>query len=108
MKEKALGQELDKLRDQIENLERALKDKPDYGLGEGDPAVTRWEMNLALLTEWRERAERLEEAVDRADEGQYGVCRSCGEPIHPDRLRVLPGTTLCVRCAQELERTPTG
>jgi RNA polymerase-binding transcription factor DksA len=105
-KTRALQQELDELQEQITKLELALEFKPDYGLGVGDPAITRWEMNLALLGQCRERAEKLERALDRANQGQYGVCRHCGEPIHPDRLKVLPGTTVCVRCAYTAEREP--
>lgn len=96
-----LQQELDRLNEQIAKLEQALEEKPDYGLGEGDPAITRWEMNLALLKQCQERADKLGRALKRADQGQYGVCRYCGEPIHPDRLKVLPGTTMCIRCARE-------
>jgi DnaK suppressor protein len=105
-KAEALQRELDELQEQIARLELALEEKPDYGLGEGDPAITRWEMNLALLGQCQERAEKLERALGRANQGQYGVCRHCGEYIHPDRLEVLPGTTVCIRCAQAKEREP--
>jgi RNA polymerase-binding transcription factor DksA len=100
---KFLEREREKLRDQIAKLEAALEEKPDYGLGEGDPAITRWEMNLALLAQLRERSARLDGALARADKGGYGVCKRCGEPIHPDRLKVLPGTRMCVRCARMRE-----
>ena len=95
-----LQEELDKLRDQIAKLELALEEKPDYGLGQGDPATTRWEINLALLEQSRERAAELEQALSRADRGEYGICQECGDPIHPDRLAVLPGTEVCIRCAK--------
>ena len=95
-----LRQELDRLRDQIAKLEGALVDKPDYGIGEGDPAIAEWEMNLALLEQSRDRAAELERALSQAQSGEYGICQECGEPIHPDRLEVLPGTTVCIRCAR--------
>jgi hypothetical protein len=44
-----LQRELDEVASQIAALERATASKPDYGLGEGDPAITRWEMDQALL-----------------------------------------------------------
>jgi DnaK suppressor protein len=96
----ALQEELDKLRDQIAKLELALEDRPDNGPGQGDPAATRWEINLALLEQSRKRANEIEQALSRAKRGEYGICRECGEPIHPDRLEVLPGTKVCIRCAR--------
>jgi RNA polymerase-binding transcription factor DksA len=102
---RTLQEELDRLRDQITKLGLALEEKPDYGLGQGDPATTRWEINLALLEQSRERAAQLEQALSRVDRGEYGICRKCGESIHPDRLAVLPGTKLCIRCARAGEST---
>jgi DnaK suppressor protein len=60
----------------------------------------RWELNRALLEQSRERATSLEEALARASQGTYGICEQCGNPIHPDRLAVLPGVRVCIRCAQ--------
>ena len=97
---RTLQQELDRLQDQIAKLKLALKEKPDYGLGQGDPTTTRWEINLALLEQSKERAAELEQALFRADRREYGICQECGEPIHPDRLAVLPGTKVCIRCAR--------
>lgn len=99
-KVQGLRQELDRLRDQIAKFESALEDKPDYGIGEGDPAIAEWEMNLAMLEQSKDRVAELERALSQAKNGEYGICQECGEPIHPDRLEVLPGTTLCIRCAR--------
>jgi RNA polymerase-binding protein DksA len=38
-------------------------------------------------------------ALARMDAGTYGVCRRCGEPIAPARLRALPTALDCVDCA---------
>lgn len=45
--------------------------------------------------------ERVREAIARIDKGEYGVCELCGEPIKPERLRVLPYTSMCVKCASQ-------
>jgi RNA polymerase-binding transcription factor DksA len=97
----ALHEQLERVRDQIAHLESALEQRPDYGLGEGDPAITDWQMNLALLRELRDRAFSLERALERTNEGSYGLCEQCGQPIHPDRLAVLPGARICICCARE-------
>jgi RNA polymerase-binding transcription factor DksA len=101
-----LKEEREKLQDQIVRLERALEQKPDYGIGEGDPGITRWELNLALLEQHRERLAKLDSALSNAKQGEYGTCERCGESIHPDRLAVLPGATMCVCCAKEREQAP--
>ena len=95
--------ELLRTREQIVRLEKALEDKPDYGLGEGDPAIVRWELNQALLQQSRERVANLEEAISRLEQGTYGFCERCSGPIHPDRLTVLPDVRLCIRCARDGE-----
>ena len=97
---RVLEAQLDSLRTQIAKLEDALEDKPDYGLGEGDPAITQWEMNYALLERFRGRRERVKQALSRAEGGTYGVCIQCGQEIHPDRLAVLPDAQLCIQCAR--------
>jgi RNA polymerase-binding transcription factor DksA len=99
-----LQEELDKLRDQIAKLELALDERPDNGPGQGDPAATRWEINRALLEQSRTRAVEIEQALARSERGEYGICQECGDPIHPDRLEVLPGTKLCIGCARAGKR----
>ena len=47
---------------------------------------------------------RVEAALRRIDAGDYGKCLECGETIHPGRLSVDPTTTLCIECAEALER----
>ena len=96
----AVQEELARTEAHIAALEASLEQKPDYGLREGDPAIVRWELNRALLQQGRERAADLEQALSRLRQGTYGVCEQCGDPIHSDRLAVLPGTRLCIRCAQ--------
>lgn len=102
---KELEHELEQLRSKIAALEAALQEKPDYGIGEGDPAVTSWELDHALLQDFKERQASLEQAVQRLDRGTYGACEQCGNPIHPDRLAILPDTKMCIRCAQAKART---
>lgn len=38
-------------------------------------------------------------ALARIEDGTYGVCGTCGEPIAQARLDVLPATPFCARCA---------
>jgi len=49
------------------------------------------------------RLRRLAEALERSERGELHVCARCGGSIAAPRLRALPGTTLCSRCAREVE-----
>jgi RNA polymerase-binding transcription factor DksA len=96
----ALRQELEKVQRQIAALERSIDFEPDFGLGEGDPTITRREVDRALLERLKIRAESLGRAIAGVGKGTHGICNRCGSTIHPDRLAILPGTRVCARCAQ--------
>ena len=44
----------------------------------------------------------VEEAVMRVQEGTYGICQECDEPISAKRLQALPWAKFCVRCQEML------
>jgi DnaK suppressor protein len=44
----------------------------------------------------------IEEALNRLDSGDYGICLSCEEPIPPKRLRALSWARYCVKCQEAL------
>lgn len=44
----------------------------------------------------------VNEALDRIEAGDYGVCHRCEEPISPRRLEVLPWAKYCVRCQERI------
>jgi DnaK suppressor protein len=50
-------------------------------------------------------AAKVERALEKIDEGTYGRCDSCGQPIAPRRLEAVPESTLCVQCAGAARRT---
>jgi DnaK suppressor protein len=45
---------------------------------------------------------KIDAALHRLDEGDYGYCDECGEEIPDDRLAVDPAASLCVKCAKQL------
>jgi DnaK suppressor protein len=51
-----------------------------------------------------ERVKRLSAALDRMNEGEYGTCVECDEPISQARLDAMPEVQTCVRCQERLER----
>jgi DnaK suppressor protein len=96
-----LQQELQETVAEIARLEERLEGKGDYGLGKGDPSIYEWEMCLALKQRAENKARSLEVALRKTEEGDYGFCEVCGEPIDPARLAILPHTKRCINCAQK-------
>ena len=47
---------------------------------------------------------KITAALARIDNGEYGLCRSCEEPIHQNRLEIDPTTLLCIQCANKAEQ----
>jgi RNA polymerase-binding transcription factor DksA len=97
-----LHSELAEAREELARLEKKLENRPDFGLGEGSPEIYEWEMNLALRERALAKIASVEDALESLDEGSYGTCERCGEKIEPERLEILPNTTLCVKCAQKV------
>jgi len=62
------------------------------------------ETNLSLLGPKRQELEAIEEALNRLEEGGYGLCDNCGQPIEPRRLEIMPETPLCRNCMSLREK----
>jgi len=58
---------------------------------------------LSFIQRLEEKVEQLDRAIQMVEEDRYGVCEICGDDIPPERLEIVPETTLCVRCAQQQE-----
>jgi len=53
----------------------------------------------ALAGNLRESLSDVEDALAKLDNGTFGTCESCGQPISPDRLEAKPAAKLCMVCA---------
>lgn len=42
---------------------------------------------------------KIKSALSRIDNGEYGICQVCGEPISMERLKVIPHSNMCIKCA---------
>lgn len=49
--------------------------------------------------------QRIGNALQRIEDGNYGNCLSCGQPIMENRLEVDPAALLCIDCAKEAEQS---
>jgi DnaK suppressor protein len=66
----------------------------------GDQATAEIDRNFMLRLRGRERKllKKIEEAIDRIDQGIFGICDKCGLEIDIRRLEARPVTTMCIEC----------
>ncbi len=88
----------------LEQLEKRLQQKAEYGPGKGDPAIYEWEFTLALREQAKAKVETIRRALQKSEEGTYGICERCGAPINPERLEIVPLARLCIKCARADQR----
>ena len=74
-----------------------------------DDAVQSYEHQLMMgLGEKEfEKLRLVEEAIEKLDEGQYGICLECEELISEERLTVIPFASYCVDCLRIIEKKNT-
>jgi DnaK suppressor protein len=62
------------------------------------------EIDYTLEENEEELLAAIDAALARIEDGTYGACRRCGQPIADERLRALPYATLCIDCKRKDER----
>ena len=73
---------------------------------EMDLASTEYMQSFTFRLRGRERffLQKIEKALKKIAEGEFGVCEDCEEPIGVKRLEARPETELCIRCKEDEER----
>lgn len=100
-----LEEEKAKLEADIEHLSN-IKYRPIVSgnhLAESGTAAYDQASNQALLKQLRHRLQRVERALAKFDNGTYGYCENCGQPIDFARLKALPDARFCLQCQRERE-----
>ncbi|MET7709961.1 TraR/DksA C4-type zinc finger protein [Micromonospora sp. NPDC005413] len=108
----AIRQELLRLREQTEAQVTALdgdlrslfeasrsSNADDEHDPEGSTIAFERAQLTAVLDAARRRLAELDVALQRVDDGTYGVCERCSRPIPPERLVARPSARTCVACA---------
>ncbi len=96
-------------RDLMEEVDRTMNHMKDEAANPPDPndrATLESEFALELRTRDRERKliRKIEEAIQRIEDGSYGYCLETGEPIGVKRLEARPVATLCIEAQERRER----
>lgn len=89
---------------EIEHLRRAISAEVDPTEEEADPEIIEREKTLALLHTLERKLDEIDSALRAAEEGTYGICEVCGQPIDPARLEIMPEARMCVPCKAATER----
>ena len=100
-----LRQKLDDLLSEAERTVAGMTDSKDNFPDPTDRAALESDRNFILRIRDRERKliSKIQAALERIEDGSYGICESCGEEIGEKRLRARPVTTLCFDCKKQQE-----
>lgn len=98
-----LEQERDVLRRQLADLGFGDEGFLDYDSNFADSSQVTAERGEAeaLANKLRETLVEVELALGKLDEGTYGVCEGCGQPIDSARLEAMPAARFCINCASK-------
>ena len=61
-------------------------------------------MSSLFSSNYEKNLERIDAALERIQEGQFGMCQVCAAEIPLPRLEALPFTLYCINCQKEIER----
>ena len=108
----AVRSELEARRDSIRGRVDTLAERPELGaaqgfgkrIGDGTTEAISRITDIGVGRSLEATLARTERALAKMDEGTYGVCDACGQPIPRGRLEAMPDSTLCVGCAASERR----
>jgi DnaK suppressor protein len=94
----------------VENAKKTLADHmvldPNDLPDEMDLASSEYLQSFEFRLRGREKAHlsKLDLALRKIDDGSFGICTECDEPINKKRLEARPETQLCIRCKEDQEQ----
>ena len=96
---------LDALLDEANKTVSGMTDHGETFPDPTDRATLESERNFTLRIRDRERKliSKIKEALERLDQGTFGICEECGGDISDERLKARPVTTLCINCKKKQE-----
>ena len=100
-----LNERLDSLLAEANRTVSGMSDMKENMPDPADRATLESDRNFTLRIRDRERKliGKIKEAIERIENGVYGICESCEEQISEQRLKARPVTTLCLECKQRQE-----
>lgn len=99
---KLIDESIKETKQEIKELQELTKPiSPDnaYGRLSRMDAINNKTINESALREKKSILQKLERAEERAEKDELGICLKCGGEIPFGRLKIMPYTTRCVKCA---------
>ena len=105
---KRLSEELEQLKGGVRPAEERREGSP-FGKREEEAAESfELEKRLVLEKQVIDQLAEVECALDKFEQGTYGLCDGCGQPIDPARLEALPQANLCLNCKAQQTKNAKG
>jgi DnaK suppressor protein len=109
-----IRRELEMRRDATRERLAVLAKRPERGsalgfgkrVGDGTTEAVSRLTDIGVGNSLERALARTERALAKLEDGSYGMCDVCGDPIQPGRLRALPDGVLCLKCAESDRRPP--
>ncbi len=100
-----LQRKLDELLGEADKTLEEMTELDDHFPDPTDRAAVESERSFELRIRDRERKliKKIKTAMERIEDGSYGICEGCGEDIGKKRLEARPVTTLCIKCKSKQE-----
>ncbi len=110
----ALRRVLEARRDDARERIAALARRPELGaaqgfgkrIGDGTTEAISRLTEIGVGSSLEHGLARTERALAKLDDGNYGRCDACGEPIAAARLDAMPDVVLCLSCARSQPPPP--
>ena len=76
---------------------------PEYGdsLEENTDEVITYQENLSASSNLENYVGDVEKAIEKIDQGTYGVCEKCNIEISEDRIKAFPAARICIDCSKK-------
>jgi RNA polymerase-binding transcription factor DksA len=98
------GLDQDDLRGQTEQESLAELSSVDQHPADSGTETFNRERDLAIGEQVEAELDDVEAALERLENGTYGTCEACGQPIEEERLEALPATRFCLTDQGRAER----
>ncbi|NPA66351.1 MAG: RNA polymerase-binding protein DksA [Epsilonproteobacteria bacterium] len=92
---------LSSVQEEISNLQKQeLNDEGDYAAANNDSMI-----EDALVQKQQKELTEIENALKKIENGEYGICEMCEDPIGFQRLKVKPHAVYCIDCREIVEKS---
>jgi DnaK suppressor protein len=101
----ALQADRERTLQKLANVRQILSSAVDADADDATSDLEEHDNAVAIIRGLERRLEAIDHALQRVQQGTYGICERCREPIDPARLEIVPEATLCMPCQTTIEQT---